>query len=269
MSTIDLVTIIGTSIGILSIFLNIFQFYTGYTREQKFKEQEKLFETVLETLFKNLSYASEKTRSSQNSQEINTTALTEIVESQKNYLEVFIKKYFPEYLQSQQFLDKLYLVEGLKNVTKEQVKILNEANEYVFIIGGRSRNEEYLHALSNRILTNDIRYIRIITGNHVRHPLHEHLVEVWGKVELAYYEEDKFGGILATHDTVFVALQSSNKSILDKGLVIRNLKIAADYRLYIQELLSNSEKKVAQDFIKSLCTKCKNSTGAKKEVAAN
>jgi len=257
MSVIDTITYIGFGIAIVSIFLNIFQFYTDYTRKQKFKEQEKLFVTVLETLFKNLSYASEKTKRIQNSNELNTSVLTEIVESQKNYLEVFIKKYFPENLQSKQFLDTSYVVDGLTDTTAEQISILKNAKEYVFIIGGRSRNEKYLSALKDRITEKNVRYIRIITGNHIRHQLHQHLNEIWSEVELGYYEEDKFGGILATHDTVFIALQSSNKSILEKGFVIHNEKIAADYRLHIQELLSNSQKKVTKELIGQLCITCK------------
>lgn len=90
----------------------------------------------------------------------------------------------------------------------------------------------------------------------MRHPLCEHLSKVLDHVELGYIEEDKYGGIIVTHESVFLAIYSSKISALDKGLVIKNDKIAADYRTYVQDILAVSKKDIDLNFIQSLCESC-------------
>jgi hypothetical protein len=78
----------------------------------------------------------------------------------------------------------------------------------------------------------------------------------WDSIEIGYLEEDKYGGIIATNDTVIIALQSSRISALDKILIIKSETIASDYRLHIQALLSDSLRDKNKDFFKDLCVNC-------------
>jgi hypothetical protein len=149
------------------------------------------------------------------------------------------------------------LISGVEAITAAMVNAVEQAEHYIFAVGGRSRNNTYLTAVKQRVQRGDIRYVRTLTGDHIRHPLCIHLDELWGTVELGHLPEDKYGGILATHDTVMVALQSSTVGSLDKGLLIRSARIAADYRLHALELYSSSTRVEDRSFFKNLCTTCR------------
>ena len=151
------------------------------------------------------------------------------------------------------------LIEGKDEINNAMIQIVLKAKTYLYTIGGRSRNETYLNALKKKIMQTDIHYIRIITGDHIRHSLCNHLQDLLERANLGYYEEDRFGNVLVTHDTTFIALPSPEVSILDKGLVIYGSRIAADYRSFITELLGGSPKDLIIDsnFIKKLCRECR------------
>jgi CO dehydrogenase/acetyl-CoA synthase epsilon subunit len=149
------------------------------------------------------------------------------------------------------------IIEGEENATSVMIDSVEKAERYIFCVGGRSRNQAYLDALSQRVKQGDIRYIRIITGDHIRHQLCEHIRSIFQNIELGYLKEDKYGGIIATHDTVILALYSSRVPNLEKTLKINDEQIASDYRAYIQDLLNASEKPLDMNFILSLCTACR------------
>lgn len=148
------------------------------------------------------------------------------------------------------------LIEGSDEITVSMIAEVQRAETYIFTIGGRSRNEAYLEAVKQRVLRGNIRYVRVITGDHIRHLLCEHLHALGKHVELGYMAEEKYGNVMVTHDSTFLALPSPNVPILNRALKIKSEAIAADYRAYVAELLGSSKKKIDSDFIRKLCTTC-------------
>ena len=151
------------------------------------------------------------------------------------------------------------LIDGAEEISISMIAEVQRAKTYIFTIGGRSRNEPYLDAIKQRVLRGDIRYIRVITGDHIRHLLCRHLHEMADHIEFGYLAEEKYGAVMVTHDTTFLALPSPNVSILDRALKIKSEAVAADYRAYVAELLGSSKSEIDWGFIKKLCTTCRES----------
>lgn len=148
------------------------------------------------------------------------------------------------------------LIQGADQISIVMIAAVQSAKTYVFATGGQSRNEVYLDALTERVKRHDVRYIRVITGDHIRHSLCKHIQEVEELAELGYVPEEKFGGMLVTDDTTILALPSANVPILDRILKITDQSVAADYRVYIAEVFGKSQK-IDTAFVKGLCMTCR------------
>jgi hypothetical protein len=148
------------------------------------------------------------------------------------------------------------LIQGADQISIGMIAAVQSAKTYIFATGGQSRNEVYLDALTQRVKRHDVRYIRVITGNHIRHALCKHIQELGELAELGYVQAEKFGGVLVTDDTTILALPSANVSILDRVLKVTDEFVAADYRAYIAEVFGMSQK-IDMTFVKGLCTTCR------------
>jgi hypothetical protein len=67
------------------------------------------------------------------------------------------------------------LIDGTEEITDAMIKAVQGAQKYIYTVGGKSRNDLYLDSLRTRVSRGDIRYVRIITGDHIRHQLCKHL----------------------------------------------------------------------------------------------
>lgn len=149
------------------------------------------------------------------------------------------------------------LIDGKDAILETMIEIIHNAKKYIYTIGGKSRDKSYLKTLGLQISRGDYRYIRIITGDHISHDLCKHLHDYKNYVEIGYFSEEKFGNVLVTHDTTFLALPSPSEKALDKGIKIIDEHIASDYRSYIAEILGGSDKEIDLEFIKRLCKTCR------------
>ncbi len=149
------------------------------------------------------------------------------------------------------------LIHGQENCINSMTKTVNEANDFIFTIGGRSRDEKYLNAISNRVKKGNVHHIRIITGNHILHDLCVHLRDLGKNADVAYITEERFGNLLVTHDTTIIALQDTKKTYIYSILMLRDAKVASDFRQYISEVFGQANKTVDNTLIESLCLSCR------------
>jgi len=154
---------------------------------------------------------------------------------------------------------KAVLIQGAETVTYNMVEAAKDAQTYIYTIGGKARNEKFLNTISERVVRGNIRYIRVITGDHIRHQLCRHLHELQEIVELGYYLDRIYGNIMVTHDTTIIALPCPNSSALENVLKVKSREVASDYREYITELLGSSEKITNFSLIENLCKTCRGS----------
>ena len=255
-------------VALISLALNLFQFYRDRINRQRSVDERRLHETILRGLWQSMN---ESARSLEQLKRkgANGTMVADViggaVNTQRIEIEEFLKRYYG--VETEQLVapltkaevraGSLALVEGVEAITSEMIEAIENAERYIFCVGGRSRNDRYLAAVRQRVLRGDVRYVRVITGDHIRHQLHEHIRNVFEHVELGYLREDKYGGIMVTHDTVILALYSSSVPFLDKGLKIVGEQPASDYRTYVLDLFATSDRALSLDFISNLCTACR------------
>jgi len=261
--------------ALISLAFNFFQLYKDRINRQKLDDQKRLHETILIGLWQNMNEGAKSLEQlKRKGADVSTVAesLTRIINAQRVEVGGFLKRYYkveisqetsPLELEST-IMDKaesqrisIELIEGEEAITSTMIEAVEQAERYVFCVGGRSRNKAYLNALSKRVLCGDIQYIRVITGDHIRHQLCEHIQKIFQRADFGYLKEDKYGGILVTHDTVISAFYSSRVPTLERALKIKNEKTASDCRVYVQDLFGTSEKPLDMNFIYNLCTTCK------------
>ena len=148
------------------------------------------------------------------------------------------------------------LIDGSVEIINSMVLTVQNAERYIYAIGGRSRNETYLNAIKDRVAKGGIRYVRIITGDHILHHLCKHLHDLFESSEIGYLPKDKYGNVIVTDRITVIALPSPSVKLLDKGLKIIDERVASDYREYIIELLGKSNRNTDLSFIESLCSEC-------------
>jgi hypothetical protein len=263
--------------GLISLGFNFFQLYKERMSREKLDQDRLLHRTTLLSIWQTLAKGSNSLKELEHKGTDPMTIssnMSTLLDSQTISIGQLLQKYYglelsaeTTLVQTPEFAHKLVspppnieLITGEKAITEAMINAVENAERFIFVVGGRSRNEAYLNAIKSRVLRGDILYKRVLTGDHIRHPLCRHVDDTYEKVELGYLKEDKYGGILATHNTIILAMLSSNVSILDKGSIIRDESVASGYRVYIQDLLTSSTRPIEMSFVRSLCTTCRQNT---------
>jgi len=283
-STLTAVEVLSIVLALISIGFNLFQLYKEHLLREHLAAERKVSETTLVALSRSLSDTQRLVVDCANKGtdvSVVASGIVGTLQAERTHIDELLASYYHRNLGSLELAPSgtlstnvtaapvTELITGVDEMTRAMLAATESAQQYVFIIGGRSRNDTYLKALANRVGRRDVRYVRVLTGDHIRHPLCVHMQEIWNCMELGYLPEDKYGGILATHDTVIVALQSSRVPALDKGLRIRDAGIASDYRAYVLELLGTSNRAIDMNFVRqNLCKTCRPSGDAPPTPAA-
>lgn len=261
-------------IAIISLAFNFFQFYKEKINRKKIDDQRRLHETILLSLFNNMNEGS-KSLEDLRRKGANESTISESIIRIINALRIeageFLKSYYEKEFNTESSSSKvlsqrkgkasgstenLELIEEAESITMAMREVVERAERYIFCVGGQSREDPYLNALSQRVLKGDVRHIRVITGKNIKPSLYENMCKIFQHAELGYLKDDKYGGFLVTHDTVVSALYSSTVPTLEKALIIKDENTASDFRAYIQDLLNSSKKPLDKDFILSLCDDC-------------
>jgi hypothetical protein len=137
------------------------------------------------------------------------------------------------------------LIMGNHKVNRVLIEAINEAQGFLFTTGGRSRESEYLNAISQKIIKNKIKYYRVILGNHIHEIFYKHLNSLFSSnisdIFIGYIKDEKYGNMLVTDKKVIFYLPSDSEG-LDSVLRIEDSNLAQKYQLYIMQIYANSEK---------------------------
>lgn len=266
---LTVVEVAGLLLGAASVGFNLFQLYRERVQRIAYSNQRRGQEATLTAIWRALegggTFLSDLEHKGADGRTVGAAARA-LIDSQLVHIRQVLEKEFatsptgePGRSKGDDRVDRsvVALINGVDAVTSAMVGAVEKAERYIFVVGGRSRNDAYLNALKQRANRGDIRYVRVLTGDHIRHPLCVHLHDIWGSVELSYLSEDKYGGILVTDTEVILALQSSQVGALDKGLTILDERTAADYRVHVLDLLKSAKEVPNLGFIRSLCKSCR------------
>lgn len=152
-------------------------------------------------------------------------------------------------------------ISGEDSVKKNLVETIQKTEEFIFTTGGRAREVNYLNCLNRKVLNENVKYYRIILGDHIHHDFHEHLREVVNKkpssVYIGHEMKEKYGNMLITDEEIILYLPSRTFKGMDTVLKIADSDLARKYQLYIMQIYSES-KKITEDMeLKELCIKCR------------
>lgn len=146
-------------------------------------------------------------------------------------------------------------------VKRTLTEVIKEAEDTIFTTGGKAREVDYLNTLTQRVLNEDVKYYRVISGNYIRHTFHEHLKELMDhktqSVYIGHQLEEKYGNMLVTNDKVILYLPSPSFKELDMALKISDSTLANKYQLYIMQIYAESKKITNSEELKKLCVQCK------------
>ena len=153
------------------------------------------------------------------------------------------------------------LITGEDFVKKTLTETINEAKDVIFTTGGRAGDVDYLNALTLKVLNEDVKYYRVILGDHIHHTFHEHITKLIDRktpsVYVGYQLREKYGNILVTNDKVILYLPSPSLKGLDMVLKIADPDLAKKYQLYVMQIYADSKKITNSEDLDKLCIHCK------------
>jgi hypothetical protein len=210
----DTSTFIGIFIGVVSLGFNLFQLYQGHLLKQKLRDEQRRYKTSLlgiwNSLAVNIREISALGHRGESKYNIASTAIGLMLSQRAGLTELLRGEFGEQAIKEDPLLvfrsefTGAELIDGEQALTAAMIEAVEKADKYIYTIGGRSRTQMYLDAVKARVLVGDVKYVRVVTGDHIRHPLCGHLRELAGKMEVGYLPEDKYGGVLATHDTIVI-----------------------------------------------------------------
>lgn len=152
-------------------------------------------------------------------------------------------------------------ITGEDFVKRTLIETISETKEFIFTTGGRAREVDYLHCLTQKVLNGNVKYYRVILGDHIQHSFHEHLKELLNRkldsVYIGHQLEEKYGNMLITDDEIILYLPSPTFKSLDTVLKIANPNLAKKYQIYVMQIYSESKKIIKDNELRELCIKCR------------
>lgn len=148
-------------------------------------------------------------------------------------------------------------ITGEDFVKRTLIETINEAKDIIFTTGGRAGDVDYLNALTLKVLNEDVKYYRVILGDHIHHTFHEHIKELIDRkassVYVGYQLKEKYGNILVTNDKVILYLPSPSFKGLDMVLKITDPNLAKKYQIYVMQIYADSKKITNNEDLDKLC----------------
>ncbi len=140
------------------------------------------------------------------------------------------------------------------------------ADRFIHAVGGRARDDEYLRAIEERIKEGKD-HIRILSGDHILHPLHEHLerlLKTYAPEDpesgfgLGWYPDERFGHFTVSDGEVLLSAATPVRGSPEQSILrIADPGLARDYQQYVERLYSHSLRvDRGSQLLKNLCRDC-------------
>jgi hypothetical protein len=187
-------------------------------------------------------------RPEEESNEINRTLLSDIRSVVKNIFNSIV-------------LGVRYL-ENSDDVIDELSMLVDDTKDYIFALGGKSSAKEYVNKITSKVEKGNIRYKRILTGDHITHELHKHLSDLFSKkssFEVVWIESEKYGYFTVSENRVIFAFPSPLAKAFS-GIVFIDKNNSIQYMVHFMEIFSKGIKLETNKEVELLCEKCSPNT---------
>jgi hypothetical protein len=178
--------------------------------------------------------------------------LAQSVEELKNYVHGYLKA-------------PIYETEP-RRVTSHLEELVTRSNEFIYAVGGRARDADYLEAIANKVREGK-EHVRVVTGDHIQHALHHHLQELLvtydpddpdSPYHVGWYLDERFGHFTVTEAEVLISASNPlPRTPLQSVLRIRDPALSSRYKDYVHRLYHASAR-VDRDspLLNNLCEDC-------------
>ena len=153
-----------------------------------------------------------------------------------------------------------------RRVASHLEELVTRANEFIYAVGGRARDADYLQAIAEKVQQGK-EHVRVITGDHIQHILHDHLqrlLETYDSEDpespfhFGWYLGERFGHFTVTEAEVLISASNPlPRTPLQSVLLIRDATLSSRYKDYVHRLYSSSVRvPKSSPLLKNLCEDC-------------
>ena len=152
--------------------------------------------------------------------------------------------------------DTKYLsdIESVSGVLRD---IVQRCSENIFCIGALSSDKTYLKLIEDAVKKRDVIYYRVVDGDHIYHPMHQHLLALLAadKVYIGYIDREKYGNITVTDVGAVIAFPSPHVGKLT-GLFLSNPSMTSPYMQHVL-VAYGACSPMTEEKLNDLCEKCR------------
>jgi hypothetical protein len=152
--------------------------------------------------------------------------------------------------------DSKYLPD-MQSVSKALRDIVQRCSENIFCIGALSSDRAYLKLIEDAVKNRDVIYYRVVDGDHIYHPMHQHLtalLRVKG-VYIGYIDREKFGNMTVTDVGAVIAFPSPYVDKLT-GLSLPDPSMISPYMQHVLVAYGACSPMTEQK-LTELCERCR------------
>ena len=152
--------------------------------------------------------------------------------------------------------DTRYLsdIESVSGVLRN---IVRRCSENILCIGALSSDKIYLKLIEDAVKKRDAIYYRVVDGDHIYHPMHQHLAALLAvdKVYIGYIDREKYGNITVTDIGAVIAFPSPHIGKLT-GLFLSNPSMTSPYMQHVL-VAYGACSPMTEKKLNDLCEKCR------------
>lgn len=155
--------------------------------------------------------------------------------------------------------DSKYLPDQ-SSVGKALRDIVQRSSENIFCIGALGSDRPYLKMIEDAVKNRGAIYYRVVNGDHIYHPMHQHLTALLAedRAFIGYIDREKFGNMTVTDAGAVIAFPSPYADKLT-GLYLSKPSMASPY-LQHELVAYGACSAMTEQKLTELCEKCR--TGA-------
>lgn len=152
--------------------------------------------------------------------------------------------------------DSKYLPD-MQSVSSELRNIVRRSSENIFCIGALSSDKPYLKLIEDAVKGRDVIYYRVVDGDHIYHPMHQHLMALlaFNRVYIGYIDREKFGNMTVTDIGAVIAFPSPHVDKLT-GLSLSDPSMTAPYMQHVLVAYGACSPMTEQK-LTELCERCR------------
>lgn len=153
--------------------------------------------------------------------------------------------------------DARYLpyADAVKRALEEAVE---QTRQRVLAIGSKSTARRYLRSIEYAVMHRNVTYYRILDGDSIFHPLHEHLVKLHGRknVFIALVDRENYGNITVCDGVTVLAFPSPFQDKFS-GLSVLGAAASTQYGEQILAIYATANRVDDVLRLKALCADCR------------